>query len=90
MIGLYILQSLKNNRYYIGSTVNIDQRLAEHNQGRVRATKFISPLKLKVFIPCTSVEEARSSEYRLKKYKSKAIIEKVVSDGIFPWNHKGL
>lgn len=33
MYYTYILQSLKNNRRYIGSTGNLKQRLSEHNSG---------------------------------------------------------
>ena len=42
----YILQSEKDNRYYYGSTSNLDARLKAHNQGKVRSTKTRRPLKL--------------------------------------------
>lgn len=87
--GVYILRSLKNGRYYIGSSNNIERRLGEHNNGKVKSTRFITPFELKAAIYCKSLEEARASEYRLKQYKNKAIIEKVISDRVFPWNHMG-
>ncbi len=34
MYYVYILQSLKNNKLYIGHTDNIDRRFEEHNTGR--------------------------------------------------------
>ena len=30
---------------------------------------------------------ARSAEFRLKRYKRKDILSKVVADGIFPWQY---
>ena len=86
--GVYILQSSKNKRYYIGSTDDIVQRLKYHNNGIVKATKDIRPLELKVFIPCFDTSEAKKSEYRLKRYKRRDILEKVIKDKIFPWDYK--
>ncbi|MCD6283742.1 GIY-YIG nuclease family protein [bacterium] len=86
--GVYILQSSKNGRYYIGSTNKINRRLKEHNTGKVKSTRFIRPLKLKVFLPCNTLEEARRAEYRLKKYKRKDIIESVIQRKMFPWKHR--
>jgi len=61
--------------------------LKEHNDGRVNATKYIAPLELKVFIKCDNIENARKAEYRLKKYKSKKIVEKVLRSNTFPWEY---
>jgi putative endonuclease len=82
---VYILQSARNQRYYIGSTENIARRLEEHNSGRVKATMFLLPLELKAHIVCSTIIDARKAEYRLKKYKSKKILEKVINDLTFPW-----
>jgi len=35
----YILKSLKDGRYYYGSTEDVDKRLIKHNSGRIRSTK---------------------------------------------------
>jgi putative endonuclease len=84
---VYILESQKNNRYYVGSTDNINRRIYEHNIGKVVSTKNMRPWIVKVFIECDSLTKARSNEYRLKKYKRKDILEKVIKDKIFPWNY---
>ncbi len=86
--GVYILQSQRNGRYYIGSTDNLERRIGEHNMGLVRATSFIRPLVLKRFIECKDISEARKAEYRLKRYKSRDIVEKVIESGILPWEYK--
>ncbi|OGF69428.1 hypothetical protein A3H65_04280 [Candidatus Giovannonibacteria bacterium RIFCSPLOWO2_02_FULL_45_14] len=85
--GVYILQSLKNGFYYTGSTDNIENRLTIHNKGWVKATKNMRPLLLMRFVSCNSITEAKSLEYRLKKYKRRDILERVIEDGIFPWDY---
>lgn len=85
--GVYILRSLRNDTYYIGSTNNIKKRLSEHNKGLQFYTRKLTPFVLEKFIPCDSLSEARRFEYKLKKYKRKDILRKVISDGILPWNY---
>jgi len=43
---IYILFSLKDFKLYVGYTTNIENRLIEHNAGRVTSTKNRRPLKL--------------------------------------------
>ncbi|TSD04230.1 MAG: GIY-YIG protein [Parcubacteria group bacterium Greene0714_36] len=85
--GVYILQSVRNQRYYIGSTDNLARRINEHGRGIVYATRALRPLILKRFIPCSSLTDTRQSEYRLKRYKSRKILEKVLESGVFPWEY---
>lgn len=85
--GVYILKNLRNGRYYIGSTGDIVKRLNQHNSGRVSSTKHLRPLELMRFISCGDSTESKKFEYRLKKYGRKDILEKVIGDGIFPWDH---
>ncbi|MCA9355915.1 GIY-YIG nuclease family protein [Candidatus Nomurabacteria bacterium] len=88
MTGVYIIKSVKNSRYYIGSTIDIDRRLKEHNSGKVFSTKGNIPWELKIFLNCDNITDARRYEHRLKKYKRKDVIEKVILDGKFPWDYK--
>ena len=46
MYFTYILKSLKDGKYYYGSTSNLENRLKFHNKGRVKATKARIPLIL--------------------------------------------
>ena len=78
--GVYIL-ICKNNRYYIGSTNNIIRRLFEHKNGLVSATKYLLPVRLVFFQKIEDISLARKIEYKLKKMKSKNIIEKIIKDG---------
>lgn len=46
MFCVYILQSNKNNRYYIGFTSDMDSRLKHHNSGANKSTKPHRPWKI--------------------------------------------
>lgn len=78
---VYILQSLVNNRYYIGSTIDLDRRVLEHNSGKSSYTKLTRPFKLVFSKQYDSIKKARRIEYRLKKLKSKKIIERIIFEG---------
>lgn len=77
---VYILQSIKNGRYYIGSSIDVNNRFSEHSNGLVRATKFLLPLKLVFSKEYSTVNEARKIEYKLKRFKSRKILEKIITD----------
>ena len=48
---VYILYSEKTDRYYVGQTQNLDERLVRHNTGRNKSTKPGIPLTLVHFEP---------------------------------------
>jgi putative endonuclease len=81
MSYLYILQSLKNNTYYIGSTRNIENRLKRHFQGKSKYTKNLLPLKLVFKQKFISYNQAYKAELWLKKQKDRKIIVKILSRG---------
>ncbi len=67
---VYILQSLKDGRFYVGETSNVDQRLVFHNSGRQRSTKNRIPFELvytEIFPDRTS---ALKREKQIKSWKS--------------------
>ncbi|MFA4891014.1 MAG: GIY-YIG nuclease family protein [Candidatus Gracilibacteria bacterium] len=75
---VYILQSEKNGRYYVGSTNDLERRFKEHNGRQVRATKYICPLKLVYTEEFVDIIDARRRELQIKKWKSKKEIEKLI------------
>jgi putative endonuclease len=78
---VYILVSQKNGRYYIGSSDNPHQRLIDHNSGRSAYTKRNRPFKLEFIQKFDTVSEARKIETKIKKWKRRDFIEKVIKDG---------
>lgn len=68
MYFVYLLKSLKDQKYYIGQTNNVDKRLAIHNLGKVQSTKSSRPFKLVGYQTFKYREEARWIEYNLRNY----------------------
>ena len=46
MYFVYVLQSLKDKRTYVGCTGNLENRIKEHNTGEVKSTKGRIPFRL--------------------------------------------
>lgn len=70
---VYLLRSLKDKKYYIGQTENLEKRLSQHNNGLVRSTKHRLPFLLVGFEEYSSRNEARWREFDLKKHSDKKI-----------------
>ncbi len=64
---VYLLQSLKDKKYYIGQTDDISKRLKAHNQGMVKSTKNRVPFRLVNCEEYPTQKEARWRERNLKK-----------------------
>lgn len=79
MFYVYILQSLKDNSYYIGSTRNYEKRFEEHNQGKSRYSKSKMPWVLKHYEIYNTLSEARKREKYIKSLKSRLAIEKIIN-----------
>ena len=63
---VYILVSLKDKRFYIGSTRDLKRRISEHLAGKVKSTKNRLPLKLICYEAYLTKEEAQKRERYLK------------------------
>lgn len=79
MFYLYILKNEETNRYYIGSTDNIERRLKQHLSGKTRTTRILKTDKLVYKETYQTLLEAREREKKLKSYKSKKYIEWLIS-----------
>lgn len=62
----YVLLSLRDNEFYIGSTNNLKRRLTQHSHGLVEATKHRLPLKLIHYEYFISRKDAEAREIFLK------------------------
>jgi putative endonuclease len=70
MAWLYLLQGT-SGRYYLGSTDNLDRRFCEHQEGKTYSTRRLGfPLVLVASRSFPTLQEARSEERRLKKWKN--------------------
>lgn len=67
MYYVYILQSLKDSRTYVGHTNDLVRRLKEHNSGQSIATKYRAPFKL---LFCEEFATATDAKKRELYWKS--------------------
>ena len=59
---MYVLQSLTDNRTYVGSTDNFERRFKQHNCGQVKSTKHRIPFKVLFIEEFSTLSEARKRE----------------------------
>jgi len=62
----YVLLSERDDRFYIGSTGDLRERLQQHHAGRVHSMAYRCPVRLVYYEACLSVQDARRRERYLK------------------------
>ena len=77
---VYILKSLKDHKYYIGSSADVHKRLDYHNAGKQRSTKYRTPFKLIYFEECISKIEALNREKQIKGFKGGEAFKKLINN----------
>ncbi len=75
MYYVYILK-LSNNDYYVGSTKDLKQRLADHQEGKNISTKPFRPVKLIYYCSFPTKTRAIKFEMYLKTGSGKAFRNK--------------
>ena len=81
MAVVYILYSETRDRFYVGSTTDLNRRMGEHQAGHTPSTKSGRPWRVAFLSDEMDFAEARKIEAKIKRYKSRLIIEKIVKDG---------
>ena len=76
MFYIYVLQSKKDNKLYIGSTSNLSKRFKEHNDGKVESTSYRRPLDLIYYEAYKEESIARKREHLLKSGKAHIELKK--------------
>ena len=74
----YILYSKSINRYYVGYTSDIEERIKLHNTGHFGGKSFThkaSDWEIFLLIACDSIEKAVFFESTIKRMKSRKYIE---------------
>ncbi len=71
MYSVYVLKSLKDNDLYFGQTQDVDQRLMEHNKGKVISTRSRRPFSLLGYKEFQTRNEARWIEFEIKNHSDK-------------------
>jgi len=75
---VYILESERSGKYYVGSTSDVDARLERHNQGRSKYTKSGIPWRLIFTERYATRSEAVKRELQIKRRKSRDYIDALI------------
>jgi len=70
-----VLKSFKDNKFYVGYTKEIENRLNEHNNGKVFSTKNRRPFQLIYYEACLNQQDATHREKYLKTSWGKRYIK---------------
>jgi putative endonuclease len=81
MYYVYILKSLKDEKYYIGYTKNLQQRLEDHNRGKSPSVKARAPFVLVYQETHLTRIEAIRREKQIKSYKGGNAFENLIQGG---------
>lgn len=83
---VYILQSLKDKKFYIGCTTELEKRLKYHNNGSNKSTRYRRPFVLVYFEKYNDKHLAFQKEFFLKSPKGflekKKIIDNLIDSGV--------
>ena len=75
---LYILESLLDGSYYVGTTQDLQSRIERHNEGRVKYTKHKRPWQLVYCEEYPDRSIAMKREKEIKRRKKKEYIETLI------------
>jgi len=81
MYYVYILQSPKTHRYYIGSTENLENRLEEHNSGETKSIRNGIPWKIVHTKEFQTRSEAVKKEKQIKARGAKRYLDSINKSG---------
>ncbi|QIA08232.1 GIY-YIG nuclease family protein [Draconibacterium halophilum] len=76
---VYILQSLKDGKYYIGYTTDVDKRICYHNSGKQRSTKSRIPFRIIYTEEFATRQLALKREKKIKSYKGGNAFKRLIS-----------
>lgn len=82
MYFVYILFSKSLDRYYIGQTENLNDRIYRHNNSGSKSTKAASDWELKYFEEFATRSEAVERESGIKKKKKRSYIEWLIENSV--------
>ena|SRR3989344_335105 len=71
---VYVLESIKDKKLYIGYTNNLKRRIEEHKRGLNFSTKYRLPFQLIYFEGCTNEQDAKRREHYLKTTRGRIFL----------------
>jgi len=84
MYYTYVIQSEKDKLFYTGFTGDLQNRLNEHNCGKVTSTKNRAPFKLIYYEVCMNEQDATAREKYLKTGMGKRYLKNRLKQFLSP------
>lgn len=75
MFYTYLLQGLKDGKWYTGYTVDLRKRFNDHNRQKVFSTRNRGPFQLIYYEACLNEDDARGREKYLKSGMGKRYLK---------------
>ena len=72
---VYLLESVKDGKWYTGYTDDLQKRISEHDRGKNFSTKNRRPFKLLYYEACENAKDARARERYLKSGMGKRYLK---------------
>ncbi|MBI5457926.1 GIY-YIG nuclease family protein [Candidatus Kaiserbacteria bacterium] len=82
MYSVYILKSQIAQRYYVGYSGDVEERLRKHNSGGTTSTRPDRPWKVVYTEVCSNKRAAWLRERQIKSYKSGEAFKKLINGGV--------
>jgi putative endonuclease len=79
---VYIIYSKALDRYYVGHSQDLDDRMNRHNSGRSKYTKIARDWEVKYTERFSARSEAMAREKDIKRKKSRKYIENLVGKDV--------
>ena len=80
MFKTYILYSKSKDKFYIGHTASIEDRLKRYNAGRSKSTKYGLPWEVIYIKEFETKSQAYNDEMFIKKQKSSKFIRNLINN----------
>ena len=75
---VYILESIRDGSYYIGSTRDLNKRIEEHNSGKSKYTSSRTPWKIVYYEELLNISQAQCREAFFKKQRNRKFYQKLI------------
>jgi putative endonuclease len=75
MFYTYVLQSIKDGKFYTGYTCDLRKRFNEHNSNKVFSTKSRGPFRLIYYEACINKDDAKTREKYIKSGMGKRYLK---------------
>jgi len=80
MFYVYILESLKDKKLYVGYTNNLRRRFEEHNSGKIDVTKYRRPFKIIYYEAYLNQQDATSREKYFKTGWGRTYLKRILKN----------